>query len=75
MGERGLEPPRIAALVPETSVYTNFTTAADLVIQISAKLLGLVNWNPTTGVIVEYIPESYKYQGSILYPQCDMFML
>ncbi len=26
--QRGLEPPRIAALVPETSVYTNFTTAA-----------------------------------------------
>lgn len=25
---RGLEPPRIAALVPETSVYTNFTTSA-----------------------------------------------
>lgn len=26
--ERGLEPPRIAPLVPETSVYTNFTTQA-----------------------------------------------
>jgi len=23
---RGLEPPRLSALVPHTSVYTNFTT-------------------------------------------------
>jgi hypothetical protein len=28
MPRRGLEPPRLAALVPETSVYTNFTTWA-----------------------------------------------
>lgn len=26
--ERGIEPPRLAALVPKTSVYTSFTTRA-----------------------------------------------
>ena len=26
---RGLEPPRIAALDPKSSVYTNFTTSAN----------------------------------------------
>ena len=28
MPRKGLEPSRLAALVPETSVYTNFTTWA-----------------------------------------------
>ena len=27
VGMRGLEPPRLTALVPKTSVYTNFTTS------------------------------------------------
>ena len=28
MPKRGLEPPRLAALVPKTSAYTNFATSA-----------------------------------------------
>ena len=36
---RGLEPPRIAALVPETSVYTNFTTSASRCDSCVAELL------------------------------------
>ena len=30
MPKRGLEPPRLAALVPKTSAYTNFATSAYL---------------------------------------------
>ena len=30
MPKRGLEPPRLAALVPKTSAYTNFATSAFL---------------------------------------------
>ena len=30
MPKRGLEPPRLAALVPKTSAYTNFATSASV---------------------------------------------
>ena len=32
---RGLEPPRIAPLVPKTSAYTNFATCAYLIVTVS----------------------------------------
>lgn len=42
--ERGLEPPRIAPLVPETSVSTNFTTRAHA-LRIFTGFRGFVNFH------------------------------
>ena len=57
MPKRGLEPPRLAALVPKTSAYTNFATSAfySIIYMVLAWIVELFYGPPAENRYKQYI--------------------